>query len=94
MSVQEHWFYVLYSLKDNNLYKGTCSNVENRFLVHSSGGVKSTKHRRTLILIYTRKFESKSEALTYERYVKTIEGGTHLREVLMQLGIITSSGKL
>jgi putative endonuclease len=94
MSIQEHWFYVLYSQKDHKLYKGTCSEIESRFLVHTSGGVKSTKHRRPLILIYTRKFESKSEALAYERYVKTIEGGTHLRKILMDLGIITSSRKL
>ena len=94
MSVQTHWFYVLYSLKDNNLYKGTCSHVETRFLVHTSGGVKSTKHRRPLILLFTRKFDSKSEALAYERYVKTIEGGIHLKNVLINMGLLTSLGKL
>jgi putative endonuclease len=94
MAIQAHWFYVLYSLKDGKLYKGTCSDLGNRFLTHAMGGTTSTKHRRPLILIYTRKFESKSDALAYERYVKTIEGGIHMREILTQLGILNSSGKL
>ncbi len=79
MSHLEHWFYVLYSLKDNKLYKGTCGDLGNRFLTHMAGGTKFTKYRRPLVLIYVRRFESKYEALTYERYVKTIEGGIQLR---------------
>lgn len=94
MSLQEHWFYVLYSLKDHKLYKGTCNDVTARFHTHSFGGVKSTKHRRPLVLIYTRKFASKSEALSYERFVKTLEGGVHLREILSHMGVLNSSGQM
>jgi len=94
MSSQAHWFYVLYSLKDGKLYKGTSSDIGNRFLTHVMGGTLSTKHRRPLILIYIQKFDSKSEALAFERFSKTIEGGTQLKEKLFQLGLISSNGRL
>jgi len=94
MSDQAHWFYVLYSLKDSKLYKGTCHDLGNRFLTHVMGGTLSTKHRRPLILLYIKKFDSKSEALAYERFSKTLEGGTELKEKLNQLGLISSSGKI
>ena len=94
MSSQAHWFYVLFSLKDGKLYKGTCSDIGNRFLTHAMGGTISTKHRRPLVLIFIQKFDSKSEALAFERFSKTIEGGTQLKEKLYQLGLITSNGRL
>ena len=37
-----HFVYVLYSLKDNRLYKGYTSNIQNRLLRHNSGGSTST----------------------------------------------------
>ncbi len=94
MLIQTHWFYVLYSLKDGKLYKGTCNDLGNRFLTHVMGGTTSTKHRRPLILIYIQKFDNKSEALAYERISKTLEGGTQLKEKLIYLGLISSTGKL
>ena len=94
MASQAHWFYVLYSLKDGKLYKGTCSDLGNRFLTHLMGGTLSTKHRRPLILIYIQKFESKSQALAFERFSKTREGGVQLKEKLFQLGLISPDGKL
>ena len=94
MSDPVHWFYVLYSLKDGKLYKGTCSDLGERYLNHVMGGTTSTKHRRPLILIYIKKFDCKSEALAYERFVKSLEGGIQLREKLIQLRILSPDGTL
>ena len=94
MAEQDHWFYVLYSLKDHKLYKGSCSDIGNRYLMHCVGGTISTKNRRPLLLIYTKKFQSKNEALGYERYVKTLAGGAELRTLLIQLNILSQNGKL
>ena len=94
MAHQAHWFYALYSLKDGNLYKGSCTDIGNRFLAHCMGGTNSTKHRRPLILLYVQKFETKSEALAFERFTKTLEGGTQLKEKLFRLGLISSNGNL
>jgi len=58
------------------------------------GGTLSTKHRRPLILIFIQKFDTKSEALAFERFSKTLVGGSQLKEKLIQLGLIYSNGKL
>ncbi len=58
------------------------------------GGTISTTNRRPLLLIYVKKFQSKNEALGYERYVKTLEGGVELKDLLMRLNIISLNGKL
>ena len=94
MAHQAHWFYVLYSLKDGKFYKGTCTDIGNRFLTHFRGGTISTKHRRPLVLIYIQKFDSKEEALAFERFSKTLEGGAQLKEKLFGLGLIASNGRI
>ncbi|MCD4774360.1 MAG: GIY-YIG nuclease family protein [Bacteroidales bacterium] len=37
-----HFVYVLYSLKDYRLYKGSTSNIQKRLIRHNSGGSTST----------------------------------------------------
>ncbi|MEX2341008.1 MAG: GIY-YIG nuclease family protein [Candidatus Paceibacterota bacterium] len=37
------YIYVLKSLKDNELYIGSTSNLKRRFVEHNAGDVKSTK---------------------------------------------------
>ncbi|MCR9102446.1 MAG: GIY-YIG nuclease family protein, partial [bacterium] len=56
-----HYFYVLYSLKDNRLYKGSTSNLLRRVEQHNAGATRSTKHRRPFILLY---FEEYADQLT------------------------------
>ncbi len=41
-----------------------------------------------------KKFDSKTEALAYERYAKSLEGGVQLKETIRPLGIIDQPGKL
>ena len=87
-------FYALYSLKDHKLYKGTTSNVPKRFIRHNNGGNKSTAHRKPFVLIYVETLESKSQALSAERYYKSPEGGAALREKLIAKGILDENGRL
>jgi len=47
-----YYFYVLYSLKDQKLYKGFSTDVYKRLARHNNGATKSTKHRRPFVLIY------------------------------------------
>ena len=67
-----YYFYVLYSLKDNRLYKGASNNLPQRVLQHDAGMVKSTRHRRPLILLYFEGYAEK-EVLALERWVKSLE---------------------
>lgn len=86
--------YVLYSLKDHKLYKGTTSELAKRLIRHNSGGNRSTAHRKPFVLIHTEIFESKSEALIKEQFYKSAHGGGELRALLMRNGVLDSGGRL
>ncbi len=86
--------YVLYSLKDHKLYKGTTSELVTRFIRHNSGGNKSTAHRKPFVLIHTEIFETKSEALIKEQYYKSAYGGAELKTLLTSRGVLDSLGRL
>jgi len=83
-----YYVYVLYSLKDNKLYKGYTSDILKRLLRHNSGGNKSTAHRKPFVLVHVEQFEDKSDALKREKYLKTAEGGSKLNEFLKMQKIL------
>ena len=66
--------YILKSLKDNRSYVGYSKNFVNRFKQHNNGQVKSTKHRRPLIVIYTEEFNTSPEAKIREKWWKSYKG--------------------
>ena len=89
-----HFFYVLYSFKDHHLYKGTSSDIAKRFIRHNSGGNKSTAHRKPFALIYLEAFDTKKDALSAERFYKSLEGGAELKSILIEKGILNRDGNL
>ena len=89
-----HYFYVLYSLKDDKLYKGYTSELGTRFQRHHNGATASTKHRRPLVLIYVEIFESATKARERERWSKTKEGGPDLKLLLREKEILNQNNKL
>ena len=76
------YFYVLYSLRDGNLYKGFTSDLLKRVVSHNAGKTRSTKHRRPFILLYFETYEEQSDALARERWSKSLSGGVALRQLL------------
>ena len=82
------YVYVLYSLKDNRLYKGFTSDISKRLLRHNSGGNKSTASRTPFVLVHLESFLEKKEALKREKYIKSLEGGSKMKKYLQQLGIL------
>jgi len=89
-----YYLYVLYSLKDGNLYKGTSSDPAKRFIRHNSGGNKSTANRKPFVLIHLEEFNNKAQALQQERYYKSLEGGTALKQLLVARGILSPENNL
>lgn len=77
-----HTVYVLKSSIDQNLYIGCTSDFDSRIEYHNQGKVKSTKHRRPLILVYREDYESQYEAFRFERYYKTVKGKKDLKRKL------------
>ena len=65
---------ILLSKKDNKRYIGMTSNIERRLFEHNSGLVKSTKYRRPLELTHHFEFDNKSDALAFEKKLKSKKG--------------------
>ena len=62
--------YLLKSEKFNRHYIGVSSNVETRLKQHNSGKTKSTKPYRPWKLVYVEKYETKTEAMKREYFLK------------------------
>lgn len=77
-----HTVYVLKSLIDENFYIGCTSNFRDRIEYHNNGKVKSTKHRRPLMLVYKENYDNIYEAFKVERYYKTAKGKRELKDKL------------
>ena len=63
--------YILYSQKFNKHYTGFTSNIELRLKSHNEFGKRWTSRYRPWQLFYTKEFSNKSEAMTYEKWLKT-----------------------
>jgi putative endonuclease len=74
--------YVLYSLKDKKRYSGFTENISLRIQQHNNGLVKSTIHRRPLILVYIETNLSKKEAMDRERFFKSGKGREFLNSAI------------
>jgi putative endonuclease len=68
------YVYILHSKKDSKRYIGMTSDIERRIFEHNSGLVKSTKNRRPFELIHYETFETKSDALSFEKKLKQRKG--------------------
>lgn len=78
--------YVLISDKDNNFYIGQTNNLQSRIERHNAGYIKSTQHRRPLRLIFHREFESRADAMRFEKYLKSGYGYKYIKSILIRHG--------
>ncbi len=66
----KYYLYILLTV-DNTLYCGIARDVEKRFMEHMSGkGAKYTRSHKPLKIVYTKEFESRSEAQKEEYRIK------------------------
>ena len=63
--------YILYSPGYQKRYTGFTSNLDQRLLSHNELGKDWTAKYRPWKLIFTKEFESKREAMNYEKWLKT-----------------------
>ena len=85
MTTESHWVYVLFSEKDRMPYTGYTSNLERRMRDHHAGKVRSTRHRRPLVLIYKEGFPGKAAAMDRERFLKTPAAAAIKSELLRRV---------
>jgi putative endonuclease len=63
--------YVLYSSTFNKHYTGFTSNLEKRMISHNQLGHDWTAKYRPWNIIFTKHFTLKTEAMAYEKWLKT-----------------------
>jgi len=68
------YVYILQSIKDRSLYKGTTSDLKRRLKEHNSGKGFYTSQHYPYKLIYYEAYLLKSDAEARERYLKTSMG--------------------
>jgi predicted GIY-YIG superfamily endonuclease len=74
--------YILQSEKDNGIYIGNTSNLEERLSRHNQGKVLSTKYRKPLKIICFFSFVNSQKAYDFERYLKTGSGRAFINKHL------------
>ena len=67
----KYYTYVLKSFKNQDIYIGSTENFKHRVVLHNRGKVKSTSAHRPWILLEYREFNSRSEAVKHERFLKS-----------------------
>jgi putative endonuclease len=77
------YVYILQSLKDNNLYVGMTSDLENRIKRHNSGYGQSTKNRAPFELIHVEEVETREEARRREKFFKSGIGREIVKSLLV-----------
>jgi putative endonuclease len=63
--------YILFSESHSKHYTGFTSDLERRLMSHNKIGHDWTSKYRPWKLIYTKEFSIKSEAMNYEKWLKT-----------------------
>lgn len=66
-----YFMYVLKSQKNKDIYIGSCENVLIRLHRHNAGRIKSTKGNKPWKLLECKEFNTRSEAVRQEKFLKT-----------------------
>ena len=74
------YVYFLKSLKNGDLYIGSCENLDIRLKRHNTGKVRSTQFYRPWQLLGHEVYNSRSEAVRQERFLKTGQQKEQLRK--------------
>ena len=77
--------YILYSAKFNQIYIGYTSDLPNRFLSHNELATKGhTIKYRPWVIAHTEEFETKTEAIKRENYLKSTLGRKFARNIIRE----------
>ena len=69
---KKYYVYILQTA-DNTLYCGFTDDVEKRFEAHKNGnGAKYTRSHKPVKIVYTRQFDTKSDAMKEECRIKKL----------------------
>ncbi len=66
------YVYIIYSAVKDVYYKGFTTDLEKRLLKHNSGESNYTSSVSDWVLVYSKEFETKTEALKEEKRLKRL----------------------
>ena len=76
-----YYVYAISSTTGNYIYVGLTADVDKRILRHNKGYEKTTRPYSPFQLIYTEKFNTRPEARSHEKYLKSGIGKEKLRKI-------------
>ncbi len=86
--------YVLESLKTGNFYIGqTGHELTDRLQEHNNGENIATKGRRPWKLVSYCSFQTRREAIKYEKYLKSLKNKKYLRQYIKEIGNLKNKKK-
>ncbi len=77
--------YILRSKKSERYYTGHTANIDKRLKEHNSGKVRSTKAYVPWEIVYSEKFELKSEAFQREMQIKKYKSGVAFKKLIEKI---------
>ncbi len=77
-----YYVYVLRSIPTGRLYKGFCSDLNERLAQHNAGKTRSTKPFTPWEIVYFEEVPSLKQAILREKYLKTSAGRRFLKKIL------------
>ncbi|MEW5842457.1 MAG: GIY-YIG nuclease family protein [Bacteroidota bacterium] len=77
-----YFVYILQSQKNGKYYVGQTNDLEKRISQHNSGYSFSTKHGIPWELLFQKEFASRSEAMQYERELKSYKSHDYILRII------------
>jgi len=76
--------YILQSESTNKLYIGQTNNLESRINKHNNNKNFTTKNKGPWKLIFSKEFDSRSEAMIFEKKLKMIKNKEYLQNSIIK----------
>ncbi len=75
--------YIIQSESTGKYYIGSTQNIKKRLYQHNQGESQSTRYGRPWQLRYQKDFTSRSEAVRYEKYLKSLKKRSQLEKIII-----------
>jgi len=79
-----YYTYILFSEKTQRYYIGSTQNIQTRINRHNAGATKSTRTGRPWKLVYSEKFNSRSDAVKRENHIKKMKNKMWIENLIKE----------
>ncbi|KAA3614750.1 MAG: GIY-YIG nuclease family protein [Calditrichaeota bacterium] len=73
-----YWTYVIYSSRNDSFYIGHTNNLDDRIKRHNQNRNKYTSGKGPWELMFSKEFETRTEAMSFEKRLKGFKNPTYL----------------